>query len=336
MTVMALPSGEALLDVTTGIEPPWLDSMKQYGAEIVEQWGGVVRINSHPIDEPAVLSRMRPRSEWGDSRYYREWATPQGLNDVMALVLAREPGTIGSIAMARHVSAGAICEREVDAARLLIPHLQRAMAISRMLDLKSVVAATFQSALDTLAAAVVLVDADLRIVHANKAAETMLAAGDPIRSKGGMLETPRPAAAAALRLAVRQAADNEAAIGRRGFGIPAPRADGSPCVLHVLPLQHGAIRSGLKPSAAAAVFVAPATSPIAAPSQALAALFDLTAMEARLFSHIATGMTLSESARELGIGLTTARTHLLHLFAKTDTHRQADLVRLAASLAAPR
>jgi DNA-binding CsgD family transcriptional regulator len=142
-------------------------------------------------------------------------------------------------------------------------------------------------------------------------------------------------AAAALGAAVRQAAENEAAIGKRGFGIPAPRADGAPSVLHVLPLRHGALRPGLAPAAAAAIFVAPATLPPAAPSEALAAFFDLTKAEARVFERIAAGETQSGIARMLGVELSTVKTHLLRIFAKTGTRRQADLVKLGASLALP-
>jgi hypothetical protein len=45
----------------------------------------------------------------------------------MAIGLARDAGMIGSIGMGRHASAGEIGDREVEAARLLIPHLQRAV-----------------------------------------------------------------------------------------------------------------------------------------------------------------------------------------------------------------
>jgi DNA-binding CsgD family transcriptional regulator len=161
----------------------------------------------------------------------------------------------------------------------------------------------------------------------------MLSAGDPIGSRRGVLSVRPPVAAAALGAAVRQA--NEAAIGKRGLGIPAPRADGAPSVLHVLPLRHGALRSELAPAAAAAIFVAPVTLPPAAPREALVALFDLTPAEARVFERIAAGETQSEIARTLGVELSTVKTHLLRIFTKTGSRRQADLVKLGASLALP-
>jgi len=106
-------------------------------------------------------------------------------------------------------------------------------------------------------------------------------------------------------------------------------------MLHVLPLRQGELRAGLMPSAAAAIFVAMAARPQPPSEAALAALFDLTPAEARLFATLASTGSLSETATGLGIGLGTARTHLLRLFAKTETTRQAELLRLADSLALP-
>jgi DNA-binding CsgD family transcriptional regulator len=40
-------------------------------------------------------------------------------------------------------------------------------------------------------------------------------------------------------------------------------------------------------------------------------------------------------AEALGIGEATVKTHLQHLFAKTDTSRQAELVKLVAGFANP-
>ncbi len=333
MAVMSLPTGETLLSVIDGVDPPWVERTLNYGPEVIDQWGGAEKMQSLPLDEPAVLSWVNDRANWEDNRYYVEWAVPQGIIDVMAIGLARDTATLGSIGFGRHSSAGAITAREVDAARLLVPHFQRAVAIGRLMDLKTVAAQTFKSVIDALATAVILVDTDLRIVDANSAGQSVLSAGDPIRSERGRLTLTAGPAAAALPLAVRQAAKNESGIGKRGFGIPVRRADGAPCVLHVLPLQHGEIRPGLAPLAAAAIFVAPALSPPPAPSAVLSTLFDLTAAEARVLALLLGGLTLAQAATELGIRTTTAKTHLLNLFEKTGTHRQSDLIKLADSLA---
>jgi DNA-binding CsgD family transcriptional regulator len=323
-----------LLNILVGPDSPWRENMLEYGEDMVEAWGGVTALLALPLDEPSVLSRIRG-AQWHDNRAYREWAEPQGLTDLIALPLSLEGSAFGSIGMGRHGSKGEIGDLELDAARLLLPHVQRSVAISRLLDIKSVTASTFERVLDTFAVGVVLVDTNLGIVHANATATAMLSAGDAIRSERGVLFVWPPAVAAALGAAVRQADEEEAAIGRRGLGIPVRRADGAPCLLHVLPLRHGELRRGLASRAVAAVFVSPSGSPVPVPDDALAALFDLTRAEARIFEQVAAGRTSVETANALGIEITTVKTHLAHIFTKTGTRRQADLIKLAQSLAMP-
>ncbi|MBZ9905308.1 LuxR C-terminal-related transcriptional regulator [Mesorhizobium sp. BR115XR7A] len=60
-------------------------------------------------------------------------------------------------------------------------------------------------------------------------------------------------------------------------------------------------------------------------------LYGLTPAEAAVATAITRGEGLQAVADELGISLTRARTHLQHVFEKTETRRQAELVRLIAA-----
>ena len=102
-------------------------------------------------------------------------------------------------------------------------------------------------------------------------------------------------------------------------------------MLHLLPLTAASPLTG----AAAAIFVAPAVHSRPAPLTAIAALFDLTPTETRVLELIGTGQTNAEVAATLGVAVSTVRTHLLRLFEKTGSHRQADLVALLASFSLP-
>ncbi len=62
-------------------------------------------------------------------------------------------------------------------------------------------------------------------------------------------------------------------------------------------------------------------------------LFDLTPAEAALALALADGLTLEESADELGMTKNTARAHLRAIFSKTGATRQANLVRTLLSSA---
>jgi DNA-binding CsgD family transcriptional regulator len=81
-------------------------------------------------------------------------------------------------------------------------------------------------------------------------------------------------------------------------------------------------------ASAVAVFLADNAAQPAARTELLKSLFELTPAEARLAEQLASGPSLSDAADNLGITIGTARTQLKSVFLKTDTSRQAELVRL--------
>jgi DNA-binding CsgD family transcriptional regulator len=202
-----------------------------------------------------------------------------------------------------------------------------------MLDTAAMANATFAAALDQLATPVLLVTADLRIVHANPAARSLTAYGESLRAVQGVLVAANGAVNTALTVAVRQASQDQSQLARRGLGIPMRGKDDAAAALHVLPLRpSGQAGEAL---AVAAVFVASADTPFVPPSEVVAALFDLTPAEARVFSYIAQGETLEGAAKILGVQRSTAKTHLLRIYDKMGVSRQADLIRIAMALNAP-
>jgi DNA-binding CsgD family transcriptional regulator len=102
------------------------------------------------------------------------------------------------------------------------------------------------------------------------------------------------------------------------------RAGRQPLTMMVLPLRtpQAAHRSG------ALMFV---FDPAAVPELAtdiVRRLFDLTLAEAELAVSLCGGLSPEEAALERGRAVSTVRTQIRSLFAKTGTHRQADLVGL--------
>jgi DNA-binding CsgD family transcriptional regulator len=67
--------------------------------------------------------------------------------------------------------------------------------------------------------------------------------------------------------------------------------------------------------------------PVVVDYHTLARLYHLTAAESRLIQSLVQGYDVKQSADRLSISPHTARSHLKAIFAKTDTHRQSDLIR---------
>ena len=335
--VVPLHAGAQIVNVGVGFDPEWLSvaDNEQYRADAVALWGGAERAQRFPLDEPIVGSQSPAYADRHKNRYFREILEPRGILDAVMVTLAREPLLIGYAAFNRHSSAGDIGEVEVEGVRLLGPHLRRAVTISNLFDMKAIEATTFCSTLDAMSLGVLLVGEGLDVIHANAAAEVMLAESDPLQLEQGVLTVQSKPAGDALAAAVRQAANDEAAMGQKGIGIPVRRLNGEACVIHVLPLKRGEIRRGLARRAAAALFVAAASTPPRMPTDALTLLYDLTPAESRILELVCEGVTQEGISDALGIARSTVKTHLLRVFEKTGTSRQADLIRLAASLSLP-
>jgi DNA-binding CsgD family transcriptional regulator len=281
-------------------------------------------------DEPFVLRRLPHAAELVESDFFKGWAGTLGYCDAITSVVLQDGRRVGLVGAARHESVGMATDREIALMRLLTPHFRRAVAIGNLLDMRALEAAALSETVDGLAVGIGVVAADGAILHANAAAQAMMAGDGPIRADRGRLAARRPEATAELLAAIGTALRDEAGIGVV-LGSPA-RAE-APAVAHVLPLTGGALRPGLVPRAAAAVFVTPAATatPVATAARALA----LTAAETRLLGRLVLGETLVEAARALGIAETTAKAHLASIFGKAGVRRQADLVALVTRLAPP-
>ena len=68
---------------------------------------------TRPIDDPISPSRDGDRTAVFSTRYYKEWARPQGLVDSIAVFLMRSHDRLAEIALGRHASVGIISDREV-------------------------------------------------------------------------------------------------------------------------------------------------------------------------------------------------------------------------------
>jgi DNA-binding CsgD family transcriptional regulator len=270
-----------------------------------------------------------------ETPFYTEWARPAGLGDTAGGIILRTDRLIGLFSMMTPTTGDLVGPRELAVAELLLPHVRRAVTISDLLDMRSMAAAAFETTLDTFAAAVVLVDANARILHANAAAQSMFSAGGPVLAANNELRTSSAAANNALRSAIARAASNESALGYGGIAVPIQAGNGTSAIAHVLPLKYGKLRPDMAHGAVAAVFLTPAQKSALPPVEALAGLFDLTPTEARVMIEIASGKNRAATAIALGIADSTVKTHLARVFEKTGTSEQLELARLVASLTPP-
>jgi DNA-binding CsgD family transcriptional regulator len=322
-------AGVQRLSEIVGIAPEWAARMAEYAPHIDDLFSkidGEARYSAP--GSMFVLQRDVPADIARANLYYREWATPQGIDDAIQLTLFRERKRLSLLAMGRFRRDGPIGEREIALLDLLYPHLRRAVAVADLLDMRSMETEAFAATLDLLSSAVVLVDEAGRVLWKNAAAGPILAASGVGEDAAGRLKAADTATNRRLAEAIER--------GFRSDPLTAPAAvpltptEGPLHLAYILPLaQQG---RAVAPRATAAVFVAPAD---AAPADLtpIGEAFGLTPAEIRLLQQVARGDSVAEAAEALGIGRNTSRTHMARILNKTGMPRQAALVALVHRLA---
>jgi DNA-binding CsgD family transcriptional regulator len=324
-------------------------------AQFYFQWGGnpdymqsynETYVKLSPVLVPTLLyakvggvlstSDLLPYDEFLASRFYREWAAPQGIVDALAATLDKSATSYAFIAVQRHERHGLVDAATKRRMGFLVPHFRRAVNIGKVIDLHKVEAAALADTLDGLATAMFLVDRDTRIVRANVAAHSLLSGSAVLGGAGGKLAAVDSKAQKALQEAFAAADSGDAAIGLKGIAVPLGESAGENWIAHILPLTSGARRrAGIEYSAVAAVFVRKAALDLPHPLETVANLYKLTPAELRVLMAIIQIGGVPEVAPVLGIAETTVKTHLQRVFEKTATNRQADLVKLVAGFMGP-
>lgn len=205
----------------------------------------------------------------------------------------------------------------------LVANLRYAFSLQTKVSEAQASAAAAMAALDRDKCGVVAVTAEGQIAFMNSAAAAALSRGEVVQlSHNTIRPTHYPDAirflAALDMIAARSPAKAHDAIIMRlnGSGLAAPMiisiapfgddaatSDGPVAIIHFL--QQEGDDAGLS---------------------AVCRLFGLSPIEAQLARHLFNGRTLADAAVAMHIKAETARSYLKQIFAKTDTHRQAELV----------
>ena len=284
-----------------------------------------------PPEQVVSITDLMPYEEYLDTRFYREWAQPQGWVDSANAVLDKSATSFALFSVYRHAASGLVDDLMRRRMQLVVPHVRRAVMIGKAIDLKSVKTAAFVDALDGLSVALFLVDAFGRIAHANISGHDLVADGRILRSSQDVLVAADPQAARALLGAIAAAGDGDAAVGAGGVAVVLSTSPELRWLAHILPLTSGARRrAGIAYSAVAAVFVHKTALDTPSLMETIVKLYRLTPSESRVFAAIVDVGGVSAVAEALGISEATVKTHLQRLFEKTGMRRQTDLVKMVA------
>lgn len=267
------------------------------------------------------------------SEFHADWIRPNDFEDGVFVRLTG--GAVCewlAVAAPRRSEPFGTTER-VTLMRQLVPHLQQAIRTQGKLADLARRQADLAGAMELVPNGIVIVGPGCQVVHLNSAAERILRVGDGLRlrSSGSITATAPHADRELNRLAHRALGDTHSGIAGGGtFMCPRPSGRRAYAV-HVVPLGREAIALNSSTATALVLVIDPARDP--EPDAAvLRRLYRLTDTEAEVALQVLRCEGLNPVADELSVSLATVRTHLQHVFDKTDTHRQAELVRLLLAI----
>lgn len=261
------------------------------------------------------------------SEMWNEFFRPLDAVHLIGGCVFRTGTSTSNYTIIRSETLGPYGEADLVLLRRLMPHLQRAVRIHSRLAAVDRGTNPIAGVADRIGEAFLVVDAEGRVLFANRAAEEILAERDGLSWDKKTLCGARADVTAALRRIARSA-DGVLLL---------PRPSGREALLVVAaPIPQRQTAAWIADGRAAGVlFIRDPGRRRQASEDLLARAYGLTPAEARLAAALSRGMRLEEFAAEQDVSLNTVRSQLRAVFDKTGTHRQADLVRVALATAMP-
>lgn len=290
---------------------PWSRKLMRYG-------------NGSVVDSNDIMTR----EEFLETEFFRNFLAPWGIDRMIAVLLDRRGSE--RLGLMLPGPGDRDVERLKRGLRVLAPHIQRAMRISDRIATLDLAAGAARAATDAAPFAIVTLDDQLNILHANSRAARY--------EKAGFIRTTQDRFAFTHPNSQKHLLDLVKSTAPTGLAFQAVGASGAECPVLVARItrqsakQIGGVRLG------ASLIVTLGSSPGETPVveiDRVAQWFGLTPAEARLAVALAAGDTLQDYAALRAVSVNSARFLLKGIFRKTGATSQAQLVALLTRLPAP-
>jgi DNA-binding CsgD family transcriptional regulator len=286
------------------------------------------RLQRLPIGTVATRGMLVDNNEFLESRFYKEWIKPQHICDGIGFNVLKSKRRVALLADHRLESEGRYGYAEVHLLGRFAPHICRSVAISDALNLRTIRSKALEITLEALVFGVYLVDRKGRILFMNRAGDHQVRTSHALRIGNSHLAPIDPAAHAKLTDAIIQATADEAETPSEEIAtLVLPGEENTGLVATILPLTRGERRNlSCTSGAAAVVFVQDPFTEARLSGQGFAQLYGLTASELRVMLVMLPGLSAHEAAETLEITEATVKTHLHHIYEKTGTSKQTELM----------
>jgi DNA-binding CsgD family transcriptional regulator/PAS domain-containing protein len=286
-----------------------------------DQW-----MHCHQVFDDAFVAR---------DRFYQEFLIPYGGRYLSGTKLVEDDEVVFFLGILRGVGAAPIGPAEMPFLQSLKHHVTE--ALRNHLELRKAYAEVemARALFAQFRHPMILVDENRGIWHCNSAAREFLAGGRVLLDEAGMLlcrsASENNQLTEAIRsLQLRQQCD-DTQLARRV--VTSRGKDGHPVRLFISAIRPDHCMQAFGPAPKALVIIhEECSAQDALDPLLLAECFSLTPAEARVAAKLASGLTIKEISSLHQTAVSTVRTQVQQVLVKAGVERQADLVRLLASM----
>jgi DNA-binding CsgD family transcriptional regulator/PAS domain-containing protein len=319
---------QASVSVTAGFAP---EDVRTYVSQwaALDPWARSPAVRRLPSGSVAVGEQLVTHAEMQRTAFYNDFGRHYGVVRCITGTIEVDERRVSVLSVNRGDKNAPFGAEEIGLLDALMPHLQRALEIHRRLASSQALADGSTTVLDLLAHGVLLLDAAGRMMFANRTAEEILRARDGLTVHDKELAGTRAADTTTLRTLIGAATATSAGegTGAGGLVLIGRASRSSPLRVLVTPVARRHLALGSTGAAACVFITDPERSAVPA-AEHLQRAFGLSPAETRVAVALLDGEGIEGLSERLCISRNTARTHLQHLFAKTDTARQSDLIRV--------
>ena len=299
----------------------------------------------HPLDERMPRLRRLPDSRIVESDALfteKEMKTSPVYNEILPRgdsrngLLARLDGPHGSRIVwttGDPVDAAGWTPARIEAVARVLPHLRQFVRVRQTLCEARALGTSLAGLLETMGTGIVQLDRRRRVTAVNDRALAILHKRDGLRDERGRLRAALAEEDETLQRLVGRAVPFPNGPGAGGSMTVSRERSPSRLQVHVSPVGAGEAADRESVGIGALVVVVDLASRLRLDADVLGALLDLTPAESYVAASLVEGRSARDIATETGRSVTTVKWHIRHIFAKHGLSGQADLVRLAMSLA---
>jgi DNA-binding CsgD family transcriptional regulator/PAS domain-containing protein len=316
------------LEVLVGLGPEWLDIYERASSENL--WfarSGEQLISRGIADDEGLATEAELRT----TRFHNDFMLPTGIGHGMALCLNSGPqGQIAVLTINRERRCGFFRPDERQLAQALLPHLRNVYTLHQRLSWMKTEERAFRAALDQLNEGVLMFAGNGTVLFANEQAQVIEAEGVFVRQRQGLISAVFRADEAALRDALSRVL-SVSSLGKVTLGLHDQGGHlAGTITLCPTPLMCTNLWS--ESDVRALAFLRPLAAPGKPDLAALRTILHLTPAETRLAYALMQGASLDQAAAQFHVTRNTIRSQLSSLFARTDTRRQSELLRVLLRL----